>query len=114
MERKRVGVGADVKGDGGAEEVSKRRQWDWSLSSSPWGNYLVGVAGVGKTRVLEMATSVGFTLCFFLLGMMSMGVVSGIAESLFVDGQSKSSVMLDDSIVQSAEEPQVMRKRAWK
>ncbi len=61
--------------------------------------YLVGVDGVGSTRVLGMGVVISFVLvvCFFFVGISSV-VIPGIVGAILVDSRSKR-MLFDKEII---------------
>lgn len=62
--------------------------------------YLVGVDGVGSTRVLGTVVAISFVLvmCFFFAGISSSVVIPGIIGATFVESRSKR-MLLDNEIM---------------
>ena len=62
--------------------------------------YLVGVDGVGSTRVLGTVVAISFVLvmCFFFAGISSSVVIPGILDATLVESRSKR-MLLDNEIM---------------
>ena len=62
--------------------------------------YLVGVDGVGSTRVLGTVVAISFVLvmCFFFAGISSSVVIPGILGATLVESRSKR-MLLDNEIM---------------
>lgn len=89
---------ADRDGNGCLEELSVVVQCAIKVSAGEL--YLVGVDGVGSTRVLGMVevTPLVVIICFFFLGIPSSEVIPGILGTILVDSRSRR-VLLDKEII---------------
>ena len=89
---------ADRDGNGCLEELSVVVQC--AIQVSVGEPYLVGVDGVGSTRVLGMVEVISLVLiiCFFFVGSPSSVVIPGILGTILLDSRSKR-VLLDKEII---------------